>query len=154
MKLSLLLSCKAGLIVSGSPGDLFQFPCISLWLLVSDSLDFSCYGTCFRVSLHASPALANGFRVSGCLSSLVSPYLSPSLAFGGSWCLVWLSRCLSVRVFPQVSRSGQWCPVVWMFSLCFHLASIMRFSLTICLPIYCLTAIMCFKSSVCLSGGV
>jgi hypothetical protein len=30
-----------------------------------------------------SPALANGFRVSGCLSSLVSLYLSPSLAFDG-----------------------------------------------------------------------
>ena len=54
--------------------------CLPLWLLLSHSLDFSCYGACFRVSLHASPALANGFLLSGCLFSLVSLCLCPSLA--------------------------------------------------------------------------
>ena len=53
--------------------------CPTLWICLVTVFD----GICFRVSLHVSPALANGFRVSGCLSSLVSLYLSPSLAFDG-----------------------------------------------------------------------
>ena len=49
--------------------------CPTLWI----SLVIISY--LFPVSFHLYPALANGFRISACLSSL--PLLSPSLAFDG-----------------------------------------------------------------------
>ena len=83
--------------------------CLPLWLQVSDSPDFSCYGTCFQVSLHVFPvwlvvsaspdsflhwsfficlpvwlSTASGVRLSRCLSSLVSLHLFPALASGVS----------------------------------------------------------------------
>ena len=76
-----------------------------------------------------SRALANGFRVSGCISSLVSVYLSPSLAFDGGG---------SPRVSLFVSCvSHSWLVV----SGCLDVFSLLslgshHFSLTTCLPIH------------------
>ena len=60
--------------------------CLLLWLLVSDSPDFSCYGTCFQVCLHVHWSLfnclpvwlstASGVRLSRCLCALVPSLVS------------------------------------------------------------------------------
>ena len=72
------------------------------------------------VTLHLSPSLAGGVRLSGCLQficfRLVAIHLSPSLAGGVR--LSMLSAVSNSFVFPCgkwfVSQSGWWCPALWL----------------------------------------
>ena len=96
---------------------LFLFPCVSRSGYWCPTLDFSCYGTCFRGSLHVSLALASlHWSLFTCLPvwlstasgvRLVSLHLIPALAsdvfiLDG---VVWLSGCLSLRAFLHVSHA-------------------------------------------------
>ena len=98
-----------------------QFICLPVWLLVSRSPDVS-YSFVPRLqTIHLSPIVAGGVRLSGCLQLIFLPllqficlgwclalrmspidlspvtaiHLSPSLACG-----VWLSGCLQFICFP------------------------------------------------------
>ena len=129
--------------------NLSPFICFPIWLMVSGSPDVSQF-MCLPVAIHLSPSLAGGVQlfVFTCLAS------SPSLAGG-----VRLSRCLPIHLSPSasswcpalafVSKSGWWCPDLWMSFLCFHVSLIMCLSPRVSQFYACL--LICLQASVCLS---
>ena len=129
LETSLPLVCTSGFIVSDSLDVFLYLPlsplCLPLWLVVSDSLEFSFYCICFL----DFPSCVSQSTVSGPLEVCLH------------WCLfaclpVWLSTPGGVRLSKYLS-------------LLDHV------SLTIFLRIYIFVSqLICFQSSVCLSGGV
>ena len=81
----------------GSQCSLKRFPPFSKCLLNSE---------CVRI--HLSPSLAGGVRLSGCLSSQLSPVWLVVSGFPGVY--IHSSPFLSC-----VSQSSWWCPALWMF---------------------------------------
>ena len=111
--------------------------------------------TCLSLSLLVSQPLwtASGVRLSRCLSSLKWLHLFPAMTGGLSILggVVWLSECLSLRVFLHVSpilASAVRCPHVFsLVSLGCHHFSLPFVSRFICLPTHvsspvCLTVVM------------
>ena len=129
LETSLPLVCTAGFIVPDSLDVCLYLPpspfCLPLWLVVSDSLEFSFYCICFL----DFPSCVSRSTVSGPLEVYLHWFLFACLP-------VWLSTPGGVRLSKYLS-------------LLDHV------SLTIFLRIYiCVSQLICLQSSVCLSGGV
>ena len=124
LKWSLLLVCTAGFIVSDSLDVFLYLPpsplCLPLWLVVSDSLDFSFYCICFP----GFPSCVSHSGVSGSLDACLHWFLFACLpvwlsTLGGVRLSRYLSSLVSFHLFPALA-SG-----VRMSSLCSHLLHIM-----------------------------
>ena len=122
LKPSLLLGCKAGLLVSG-------YWCLTLWISLVRVLVSGFPFICLQLCL-------NGFAVSPCLPSLVS------VLSGSPGVCLYVSSFMCLPFWLVVSA-------VRMSSFCFHLAAIIfPYHLS---PDSSVSQLMCLQSSVCLT---